>query len=71
MKDFTPKPPVRRAGGWLTDEDGAPVRRPMRSLKVEDPLWEALEVRAHALGVSRSRLIRDTLWEMIGKASGR
>lgn len=50
----------KRSGDWL-----ASGPRPMRSLKIEDDLWNRLTALAAHRGVSRSRLIRAILWEAV------
>lgn len=52
----------RRSGDWL--ESGP---RPMRSLKIEDELWDALTALSAERNVSRSRLIRTVLAEWVAK----
>lgn len=54
----------KRSGDWL-----ASGPRPMRSLKIEDDLWDRLTRMAEQQKVSRSRLIRDILWYAVDPAN--
>lgn len=54
----------RRSGQWL------PEPRKMRSLKIEQTLWDHVTRIASGDGVSRSELIRSTLWGMVRERTG-